>query len=341
LLNVVFVHLGTVPAEHLWLNLERHSRLFPDYPPKLILNDKIHAEKAKNLGIPTTYYQPSDYQNQLLESLSNGFAFRQGFWRYTLERLFALETFHSQHPGDSILHIESDVLLMPNFPFFEFEASNKLAWTNYNAERDVSAILYSPRIEETTWMVRELEKLLVVDKSLTDMTALARIRAMNLDRVNQLPGVKEAKSEGLSHCYDSAVLGMWLCGEDPRNHYGTLRLHINSEFARGSIDYDPSEPNYSYSPDMGLQIKLDSRPVIINCLHIHSKDLELFGQNWERRLVNFVNLSQQMKPMKRFLLPVLIRLVKDNATQGTLIRFLLGIPPFYRIRMWARKKLKK
>ncbi len=341
MLNPVFVHLGTAPVEHLWLNLKRFSELFPEYPPKIILNNNSHAEKAKNLGISITYYQPSDYQNQLLESLSNGLAFRQGFWRYTLERLFALETFHNQHPSDSILHIESDVLLMPNFPFFDFESSKKLAWTNYNAERDVSAILYSPKIEETAWLVREIEKLLAADKFLTDMTALAQIRAMNLDRVNQLPGVKEATSEGLSHCYDSAVLGMWLCGEDPRNHYGTLRLHSNSEFTRGSIDYDPSKLNYSYSSDVGLQIELASRPVTINCLHVHSKDLELFGQNWDRRLENFVNLSQQAKPMKRFLLPVLIQLIKDNVTQRTLIRFLIGIPPFYKFRIWARKKLEK
>jgi hypothetical protein len=134
---------------------------------------------------------------------------------------------------------------------------------------------------------------------------------------------------------------MWLCGEDPRNHYGTLRLHSNSEFTRGSIDYDPSKLNYSYSSDVGLQIELASRPVTINCLHVHSKDLELFGQNWDRRLENFVNLSQQAKPMKRFLLPVLIQLIKDNVTQRTLIRFLIGIPPFYKFRIWARKKLEK
>jgi hypothetical protein len=340
LLNVVFVHLGSAPAEHLWLNLKRHSELFPDHPAQIILSEKTHAQEAENLGIPITYYQPSEYQDQLLESLSNGFAFRQGFWRYTLERLFALEIFHKQHPNQSILHIESDVLLMPNFPFSDFDSSDEMTWMNYNSEHDVSAILFSPRIEETTWLVRELEKLLVTDKSLTDMTALAKIRAMNSDRVNQLPGVIESKSGELSHCYDSAVLGMWLCGEDPRNHYGFLRLHNNSEYSRGSIDFNPSELNYSYSSTKGLQIKLASQPITVNCLHIHSKDLRLFGQNWESQLKYFVNLSKQPKPMKKFLASVLVQLFKDNAAQNSLIRFMFGIPPIYKFRMWARQKLK-
>ncbi len=340
MLNVVFVHLGPAPAAHLWLNLKRHSELFPENPAQIILSEKTHAQEAENLGIPITYYQPSEYHDQLLESLSNEFAFRQGFWRYTLERLFALETYHEQHPNQSILHIESDVLLMPNFPFSEFDSSNEITWMNYNQGHDVSAILFSPRIEETTWLVRELEKLLVTDKSLTDMTALAKIRAMNPDRVNQLPGVTESKYKALSHCYDSAVLGMWLCGEDPRNHYGFLKLHSNSEYSRGSIDFNPSELNFSYSSTMGLQIEIASQPVTVNCLHIHSKDLRLFGHNWENQLEYFVNLSKQSKPMKKFLAPVLLQLFRDNVAQHSLIRFILGIPPIYKVRMWARQKLK-
>ncbi len=340
MLNVVFVHLGSAPAEHLWLNLKRHSELFPDYPAQIILNEQTHVEKAQSLGVPIAFYKPSDYQHELLETLSNGFAFRQGFWRYTLERIFALETFHKQHPNESLLHIESDVLLMPKFPFSDFESSTKIAWMNYNSEHDVSAILHSPRIEETTWLVRELEELLEDDKSLTDMTALSKIRANHSKRVNQLPGVNEAKSGEISHCYDSAVLGMWLCGEDPRNHYGFLRLHNNSEYLRGSIDFNPSEIKYSFSSTLGLQIELASRTITVNCLHVHSKDLRLFGENWEGHLRNFVNLSLQSEPKKKFLVSVLIQLLRDNANQHSLIRFLIGIPPIYKFRMWARQKLK-
>ena len=339
MLNVVFVHLGKASVEHLWLNLQRHRDLFPEQKVHVILSDLAHSQRAQALGIPVTYYQPTEFQNELLESLTHGSEFRQGFWRFTLERIFALETFHNQNPNASILHVESDVLLMPNFPFSELESFNLMAWTNYNSERDVSAILFSPSREQTSWLIREIEKILTINKSMTDMTALAQIRRSNLDRVVQLPGVNESLENQLTHCYDSAVIGMWLCGEDPRNHYGSLKLHNNSEFLRGATNFDPSKLIYSYSPKLGLQVEVGSQKILINCLHIHSKELGLFDQNWEERLIDFVKLSEDSKPKKVFLMPVLVQLLRDNFSQDTLLSFILGVPAIYRLRMWARQKL--
>lgn len=339
MLRTVFVHLGKAPADHLWLNLKRHQELFPKQPVHVILNDSSHALNAQALRIPITYYQPSVHQNDLLQTLSHESEFRQGFWRFTLERIFALETFHDQYPDDSILHVESDVLLMPNFPFLEFEQSKKMAWTNYNSERDVSAILFSPDKEETSWLVRQIEEQLSADKSLTDMTTLARIRMANLDRVSKLPGIRESLENRNQTCFDSAVIGMWLCGEDPRNHYGSLRIHNNSEYLSGSINFDPSQYIYSFTPEFGLQIEFNSQKVSIICLHIHSKDLRLFDKDWESYLLDFVKRSKETKQIRMFLLPVLINLLKSNFSQKTFLPFVLGIPPIYKMRMWAREKL--
>lgn len=315
--------------------------MFPEQPAHLILNNDIHVSKAQAIGIPVTFFEPSEYQNRLLAEMAHGLDFRQGFWRFTLERLFALETFHNQHPTDSILHVESDVLLLNGFPFSELLHSERLSWTSYNEKSDVSAILFSPLPEETSWLAREIENLIQVDKNLTDMTVLAVIRASHPDRVSLLRGVKEAFESGESNCYDSAVMGMWLCGEDPRNHYGLLKLHNNSAFLIGSTNYDPSGLKYCFDRDSGLHIQFKSKSMRMNCLHLHSKNLNFFGENWEQELLKYIEISNNSKPVVKFLPSVLIKLLKDNQRQKTLIPFLLGIPTLYKLRMFARKKLKR
>lgn len=337
MLNLVFVHLGDAVADHLLPNIKRTQKLFPEHKVHLILSNQKLADQAAKIDIPVTFYAASEQQERILQAMEHDTEFRQGFWRFTVERLFALEIFHQEFPNEGLLHIESDVLILPAFPFNELENAKKLIWTKYNLTHDVSALLFSPNLEYSRWLVSEIESALKIDHSLTDMTVLSKIRKLYPSKVDSFPSVADALNKRLNAAYDSAALGMWLCGRDPRNHYGQLKLHLNDEFINGSIDFNPASFEYKYSPTLGLQVENHSQQIALYCLHIHSKDRQLFSETWESSLANFVNLSANKKEQTTFLFRVFIKLVFSNIKQRTFIAFIAGIPPIYRARMRLRQ----
>jgi hypothetical protein len=263
--------------------------------------------------------------------------FRQGFWRYTIERLFAISFFHEKYPEAGVLHIESDVLLLPSFPFEEVESYEKIRWMTYNETHDVSALLYSPSLKQSQWLVEHLMEELSRDLFLTDMTALSTIRRNNPYSVETFTDIKEAFNKRSEGAFDSAAIGMWLCGQDPRSHYGILKLHNNGEFISKSIDFNPASFKYMYSSDKGLQITHNSTLVTVHCLHIHSKSLKMFDLNWASELEKYVDLSGNASPVSRFSPRVFFSLIRQNIEQKTIIPFLAGMPYIYRLRMKLRK----
>ena len=88
----------------------------------------------------------SKYSNLKLRS-----RFRNNFWLLSLERLLVLSEVHNEYLESRILHIESDVLLLPNFPWDIFNDLNTLFWSTYEPDRDVAALLFSPSAKESQW----------------------------------------------------------------------------------------------------------------------------------------------------------------------------------------------
>lgn len=342
MLNSLFVHLGPAKADHLFLNIDRHRSLFPDRPVHLVVDNEQLITKARAEKVPVTIYSATESQNELLESMNHDTKFRQGFWRYTIERLFAISFFHEKYPDAGILHIESDVLLLPSFPFEELESCEKIRWMTYNKTHDVSALLYSPNLNQSQWLVEHLMDELSKNLFLTDMTALSTIRRNNPNLVENFTNIKEAFDKGSEEAFDSAAIGMWLCGQDPRSHYGILKLHNNGEFNSKSIDFNPASFKYMYTSEKGLQITHNSMLATVHCLHIHSKSLKMFDVNWESELKKYIELSENASPISQYSFKLFLSLIRQNIEHKTLFPFLAGLPYIYRLRMKLRKlKAKK
>ena len=117
-MKMVFSHLGHAPARHLISNIKRTKSLFPNYDIELILSSaNTIRDVPKYVGLHVYETKP-DIQ-VVLEKLEHDERFRGGFWRFSLERLFALELVHEKFPNTPILHIESDVIIFPNTPLDE------------------------------------------------------------------------------------------------------------------------------------------------------------------------------------------------------------------------------
>jgi hypothetical protein len=352
----VFVHLGKSPVNHLWLNLQRHQRLFPQIKTYLILDEKRHLKNVPS-GIEIYFFKRES--NFLDESVFNAHdqKFRRGFWRFSLERLFALAEFHKSIPQKSILHIESDVFLLANFPWSTLSSVETPMWNNYNFERDVSALLFYPNYQAHAKTIRQVQELLVENPGHTDMTILAELRNRYSDEYNFFPSLSNIVAElknSLNQCeskfierlkctdifengvFDAAPIGMWLLGHDPRNNYGKAFIHDPSPIASGDSIVDPSSVGYEMDDQGNLFLvsKLSGLKINLWCLHVHSKSLQIFSKNWDLELRKFVHMTNTPFPIAFFSKSALWNMLTQSMKGRTFMRFLIGLPLIHRVRRW-------
>jgi hypothetical protein len=322
--NSVFVHLGVTIPEHLKDNLSRHKALFPKQQLTLIV-DRDPLEVLPQ-GIRIFKYEVEKNDLKILDEMDkvSDFHFRDGFWKYTFLRLFALEKFHETYPDEPILHIESDVILMPNFPWEKFKSLSHLAWLNVNSLCDVASLVFSPNSNETHFFVNELRTIAKEDPATTDMLSMREFVLRNPGRHIYLPSLTErnsrvpdvydedAKSQ-LANFYgyfDPSAIGMWNFGQDPKNLYGFRnRFHLDS-----SYDLNPSKSDYFFE-DSRL---FDSNGLNIYSLHVHSKFLPLFSEDWAYHLARELRKARGKRRLtmfspKAFFGAITDRKLKDNA----------------------------
>jgi hypothetical protein len=264
----------------------------------------------------------------------------------------ALKKFHHSTQNSGIIHIESDVLLLPNFPFEAFPSLDKLSWQRVDESRDVASILFSPSYVETVWFIDELMNLMHANRMTTDMTGLHHIRINNPERVNVLPSFSrelgseivestdavESLERDLSSgvdlfkgIFDPAVFGMWLTGSDPRNYYGKQTLFDTLEILCGGTYLNPSHLEYIFVEPDSLYCQGEFERVRIWSLHVHSKDIRLLGSNWQDRLRTVVELSASNQVISEFRLNSLLNLALSNLRDRTFLSWILHIPKLHPI----------
>lgn len=314
-MRLVYIHLGEIEPSLLWLNIERSKELFPLIEHEVILSSDKWIRKAQRLGIKSYKYRPQPEVEAMLDLLNKNQKFRQGFWRFSLERLFALTQVMLLTGNKSILHIESDMLLLPNFPWNEFTKIENPAWFNFNETHDVASILYLPNSSSAKWLEERMFEEISNNNSLSDMTVLSEISRKNPDKVDILPTSPHEKSVILrsdsltpdaknrisrltnqfNGYFDSAPIGMWVIGQDPHNHHGLIKLHVNlpeSFIQPQFLQLSVSKENL-FSFDYGINFPIYS-------LHVHSKNKKLFGKKWLCELEKFVVIAKDNRPLNKF-----------------------------------------
>ncbi len=269
----MFVHLGPTKVPHLWKNIAATKRKFPTSTITLIYSDKVHARRVRSLNIDGYFYETKSADEVILNAQALGSNFRGGFWRYSLERLIALDAWHRvSDPKNPFIHIESDILLFRNFPIDNFEKIEKLAWIKFNETHDVSAILYSPGSRATSWLGEQIRRELTLDNRLTDMTVLSRIQKLFTDKVEYLPTLSHYNSIYFEGIFDGASIGMWLNGRDPRNNYGIVKRHMPM-----GESLDKAESLRFRIYQQGLHVTNVSGEFPLYNLHVHSKNRTLLS----------------------------------------------------------------
>jgi len=359
-MRLVFIHLGRKFPKHLELNIKRHLEVFPNIPISIVYNLSEKKEKLNlNPFNSLDYYKYTKDEKtlQIFNKLNHDSGFRNNFWNITLERFYALEKFHNERPNEKILHIESDVLLLPNFPWEKFNSLDKVWYTRYNSEKDVASLLFSPNSKKTNQMVELISIALENNPNLTDMTALS-ILSHNFDQQFKIlpssPKLKNSLLNNYNTCvnekssiyenfnlfggiFDPAPFGMWITGQDPRNHFGFTQVKSRNIIESGDSYVDPSKFRYKLNNLGELSVSINGTITYLWSLHVHSKNKKLFNKNWILELRKFVDRSQSDKQFSLFSINVLVDLLNANIKQKTLIRFLLNMPYLRKLKVFLKR----
>lgn len=310
---LVFVHLGSKAPRFLIANLSRLSSVFRTKARTVLVSDhEINRGICETLNIGFVKFSRDAGQPWPETTLDKGF--RGGYWSYTSERFKAFAEAHQQvNPHGHAILCESDVLLLPNFPFDELRRLEKISWTVAGAGRDVGATLVSQCASQSSKLATDMSKLLRVNLELTDMQLLYKLRTRLWDdkEVGILPvwhpdlpageyGEKDSpfdaiSTERFSGFFDGAHLGVWLTGGDPRSFWGVMRhFHLTPDnnylaLGRCQLKY---ENGLLYVVSGEVKIPLYT-------VHVHSKQSSFFDKT-EATLLKLARSSQAQKILYRF-----------------------------------------
>jgi hypothetical protein len=283
---LVWVHLGAKKLpNYLKLSIHNFAELFSEQ--KLVLL----VDKCQNLefqGPPSLKIIKVDFINEqwryLKERLQHDLTFRSEFWFNSIARFRAIYEFMRQESIEKIIHVESDVTFLPNFPFVKFQnLGGVLAYSVQSPGQAIASVMYvgSRKVmsEFLDFCVDEVKE----NRQSTDMTLLFDFYRKFPQKVLILPSLSskhkfdqvkdfmrdniKKESNTFDGVFDPISIGQFLFGIDPRNHRGKKYLYHEDE----SHFVKPSQFSFEWSGD-ALMAKNEEGANEIFSLHIHSKD---------------------------------------------------------------------
>ena len=343
MIEIVFVHLGTELPAYLAANIKRLQGMWPSTKITLVIDHELKPPE----GTDVYFYR----RNPEIQKLFSRSTETDDFWAKSLERLFSLADYALSRDSESaILHVESDVLLMPNFPIIEMSKLHQLTWNRYNDKKDVGALVVIPNRQAARVFKKAIVETLENNPGITDMTLLS-IVSNDLGVAQTFSNYLIPKNElylgaqqslnpaavsdfGLKGVFDPAQIGMWIAGLDPRNTFGFTKYQDKSFIENGDSEIDPSRIQFTLDQNQHLFGKMNSESEVpIWSLHIHSKNLKLFEDKWAGELDRLVSKSQN-----RFRFQWNIRmtcsLIVENYHRKTLIRYLSHLPGLRKGLKW-------
>jgi hypothetical protein len=297
-MRVALVYLGQKPPKYLFDNLKHIRAQFPSINLVFISDSVAGINRARRLGVKGWLYKENIQEKKQFQNNSKlPMDFRGGFWYSTTARFFALEAYLQEHPTESLLQIEADVWISPNFPFEKFETlpeDVEIMFPLETSKTGAASILYLKNHEAGRRFSREVRRIMLQDANATDMTILGQLskeHTLNCSILPVLPRDSDAINPEASAeiietitlsldyfggVFDSLTYGLYLAGEDPRNYRG-----IRYRYRR-----QPS--HLVYCDKLSFQVRDDGIYLIgkeslpLFNLHVHSKDRRTWRSDYLR-----------------------------------------------------------
>lgn len=299
-MQIVFAHFYSRLPKHLVLNLKRAISLFPDHQVCLITDQDTRHLQSFNLKIAK--YNPSSSWQEIETILNHPVDFRNNFWFVSLARFIAIAEFSKNSPAP-ILHVESDVLLAPDFPFHSLsKLEQDYAFPVVSNDLAIASCLYFKSSLAAQTLASFTIKSVNFNTSTTDMHILKNFINDFGGKIQILPSgpyqpsaFKNADIEFLKQIkssisyfdgiFDGFDIGRFLFGDDPRNNRGLSVLRRND--SRTYLDASKIDLLMTKNREFPSVKNISDFTVLpIYSLHIHSKKLNIFREKYTNKLIN-------------------------------------------------------
>jgi hypothetical protein len=292
LFTSLFVYFGRELPRFLVENLRRTCEIFLDARVVVVTNAKKNSSVPKSVNL----LHPEEVSwSKNRPTLDRDMRFWGGWWQKTFDRLLMIHPVHELFPERSLIQVEADTILFPSLLGSPVIGQKKVAYPMFSADRAVASIVYSGDPSLSRLLNELLLKELAASRDTTDMHALSSIRsklggnfielAEFPSTASQLNSLPNPDKYGL---FDGASHGEWICGRDPKAHWGVGKRKLRTPISQGM-----QMPQYAYEAGQ-LFLLHESDRIPVNNLHIHSKELFFFGLTNDERYRDI--LSQVNSP---------------------------------------------
>lgn len=295
LTTIVFVHLNSPLPLYLRFNIISTIKKFPDAKVVLIHNNKKRLYIHSNLWY--FEYQPGEISLSIENLLNHPKDFRNNFWFSAIQRFDAIRSYLAEF-NESILHLESDVIISKDFPLEKFKLGEmKIAYPIVADNRGVASSVFISDLETSEKLVQFAQATVSVNSNTTDMEILAGFYEKNQDMIIPLafgPDKATGYGEGFvlekvlpafemfRGVFDGNDVGVYLFGTDPRNARGVsfLGTSIQGNYAKvSSWDF-----KFDHSRQF-ISLELDDALVPVFSVHATSKQLTLFFHYTQKHVI--------------------------------------------------------
>jgi hypothetical protein len=303
-MNLAIVYLGKNIPKYVFRNLTYLKSTFPMEAVYFISDNEAALQEASRIGVEKFKASRFEENSRKLESqLSHPMGFRDQFWLHTTSRFFAILEF-SHFLNAPFLQIEADVFLFKSFPFSKFEQIREIAFPLETSRTGAASIFYVPNSREIAEFVSFILEMTNLNSLETDMTLLGKYWTRYPQKVAILPSmtitrplskVDDAQSASMKNfdyfqgVFDPLTYGMHLLGEDPMNSRGLIR------FGKKPDNHLISSMKLKFElRDNSLFLIQDETSHEIFCLHVHSKNLNMFDpRKYLREIKRGIKLSSR------------------------------------------------
>ena len=343
-MEIVLVYLGSEVPKYVRDNLVLLGKQFPDFTTVLLTdNPSIARQLSTELsGIKIELVSnPEDSWRDTLGFSGYSREFRDNFWGKTLARFYSIYEYMSRDPENSILHVEADVWLSPNFPLKKVSSIIQLiAYPLTNKDQGVASTVFFKNLKAAELLKNFSEESMVLDNQTTDVSVLGHLYRQYPGDVLILPTAptpeyyyhphvdSETKTIMSNHfsefggVFDASTWGQFITGEDPRNSVGKkLVYHHQLHHA-----VCPVEQRFSFENCKALLSTNKSIRFEIFSLHVHSKSKAIFNYTSSCETISYYAGGYRGKQNSEFLF----------------LTFMRTIFPFlrYRMRLYLKKVLR-
>ena len=190
------------------------------------------------------------------------------------------------------MHVETDVVALQDLRVVAPRLRAPIAFPVISRGYGSGAVVYVQDAEAARWLGNEVASLIMQEHVANDMQALWRILSSNPEMVQELPAVshdgwgrdlrdspgehvsRDASPVAIVGLFDSAAIGQFLLGPDPRNNRLGLRP-IGQTFGPQSFKA-VAWSNFLLDETDGLRWTDGHVSCPVMSLHVHSKDLRAF-----------------------------------------------------------------